>query len=216
MYQHTYIHTYTYAYILSNLKLTIAQPEHDAFCYHPTSQVYSQEGPRGVCGIHARLCRCGSIYSFAGWMPIITILWWPCRLVEGKVWRRQCGMRCWKYTIGISRESFWQTDWATGDQVSKHSVCWWFVAWDAAQLQMLRMLVSPEAYNFSSFDSKSLLCARASKLKQQICKLIYTYNMGIRSACQKDFSLILYSSVGLSAGIRSACQKVCHMFIDPR
>ena len=94
---------------------------------------------------------------------------------------RQVGWMLAHHRDGLLSSSFWQTDWATGDQVSKHSVCWWFVAWDAAQLQMLRMLVSPEAYNFSSFDSKSLLCARASKLKQQICKLIYTYthNVGV-------------------------------------
>ena len=52
--------------------------------------------------------------------------------------------------------------------VSRYSVYWRFGAWDAAQI---RMLVSPEDDNWSTFDLKSVPCAGASKLKQQICIL---------------------------------------------
>ena len=49
--------------------------------------------------------------------------------------------------------------------VSRHSVCWRFGAWDDAQVWIL---VSPD--NLYPFDSKSLPCARASKLKQQMLR----------------------------------------------
>ena len=94
--------------------------------------------------------------------------------------------------------------------VSRYSVYWRFGAWDAAQI---RMLVSLEDDNWSTFDLKSIPCARASKLKQQICispELGWTirqWRQGGLKACSSQglaiefhfFYLILGSSVILWA-----------------
>ena len=95
-------HIYQHSYILSNLTLTPAHPQQNPLHHDPTPQVYSQEGPGGVCPEDVRAGPVVPIHSPAGWVQCV-IVSRPRWLVQRQVhWRLYCCIHCWNDNIGIS------------------------------------------------------------------------------------------------------------------